>query len=105
LNLTQATRRVPKKQLAAKVVMPFFMELGCTIAGTTGTRVIENWGQKILTIAMAWAAPCAATWSIVPALAVTFFGTVGGTAVVIGILAFMVEKFTINKYIYLVYIA
>jgi ferrous iron transport protein B len=76
--------------LQGKAVMPFFMGLGCTIAGTTGTRVIDNWGQKILTIAMAWAVPCAATWSIVPALAVTFFGTFGGTAVVIGILAFMV---------------
>jgi ferrous iron transport protein B len=76
--------------LQGKAVMPFFMGLGCTIAGTTGTRVIDNWGQKILTIAMAWAVPCAATWSIVPALAVTFFGTIGGTAVVIGILVFMV---------------
>jgi ferrous iron transport protein B len=76
--------------LQGKAVMPFFMGLGCTIAGTTGTRVIDNWGQKILTIAMAWAVPCAATWSIVPALAVTFFGTFGGTAVVIGILVFMV---------------
>jgi ferrous iron transport protein B len=76
--------------LQGKAVMPFFMGLGCTIAGTTGTRVIDNWGQKILTIAMAWAVPCAATWSIVPALAVTFFGTLGGTAVVIGILTFMV---------------
>jgi ferrous iron transport protein B len=76
--------------LQGKAVMPFFMGLGCTIAGTTGTRVIDNWGQKILTIAMAWAVPCAATWSIVPALAVTFFGTFGGIAVVIGILAFMV---------------
>jgi ferrous iron transport protein B len=79
-----------KLGLQGKAVMPFFMGLGCTIAGTTGTRVIDNWGQKILTIAMAWAVPCAATWSIVPALAVTFFGTVGGTAVVIGILVFMV---------------
>jgi ferrous iron transport protein B len=76
--------------LQGKAVMPFFMGLGCTIAGTTGTRVIDNWGQKILTIAMAWAVPCAATWSIVPALAVTFFGTFGGIAVVIAILVFMV---------------
>jgi ferrous iron transport protein B len=76
--------------LQGKAVMPFFMGLGCTIAGATGTRVIDNWGQKILTIAMAWAVPCAATWSIVPALAVTFFGPLGGTAVVIGILVFMV---------------
>jgi ferrous iron transport protein B len=86
--------------LQGKAVMPFFMGLGCTIAGTTGTRVIDNWGQKILTIAMAWAVPCAATWSIVPALAVTFFGTIGGTAVVIGILAFMVVIMALVNFVF-----
>jgi ferrous iron transport protein B len=86
--------------LQGKAVMPFFMGLGCTIAGTTGTRVIDNWGQKILTIAMAWAVPCAATWSIVPALAVTFFGTIGGTEVVIGILAFMVVIMALVNFVF-----
>ena len=37
-------------------------------------RVIDNWGQRILTIALAWAVPCAATWAIVPMISSVFFG-------------------------------
>lgn len=33
-----------------KTIMPFFMGLGCTIAGATGTRVVDNWGQRVLVI-------------------------------------------------------
>ncbi|WP_405316862.1 FeoB small GTPase domain-containing protein [Faecalibacillus faecis] len=50
-----------KVGLQGKTIMPFFMGLGCTIAGTTGTRVVDNWGQRVLAIAMSWAVPCAAT--------------------------------------------
>ena len=52
-----------KVGLQGKTIMLFFMGLGCTIAGTTGTRVIDNWGQRVLAIAMSWAVPCAATLS------------------------------------------
>lgn len=48
-----------KVGLQGKTIMPFFMGLGCTIAGTTGTRVVDNWGQRVLAIAMSWAVPCA----------------------------------------------
>lgn len=37
-----------KVGLQGKTIMPFFMGLGCTIAGTTGTRVVDNWGQRDL---------------------------------------------------------
>lgn len=63
-----------KLGLQGKAVMPFLVSLGCTMGGTTGTRVIDSWGQKVLTIALAWAVPCAATWSIVPVLSGVFFG-------------------------------
>lgn len=87
-----------KLGLQGKAIMPFFMGFGCTIAGASGTRVIDNWGQRILAIAMSWAVPCAATWSVVPALAVAFFGPMGGTAVVIGIFVFMfLLMFIISK--------
>ena len=46
-----------KVGLQGKTIMPFFMGLGCTIAGTTGTRVVDNWGQRVLAIAMSWAVP------------------------------------------------
>lgn len=41
-----------KVGLQGKTIMPFFMGLGCTIAGTTGTRVVDNWGRRVLAIAM-----------------------------------------------------
>jgi ferrous iron transport protein B len=44
------------------------------MGGAAGARVIDNWGQKVLTIALAWAVPCGATWAIVPMLSTTFFG-------------------------------
>ena len=63
-----------KLGLQGKAIMPFLVSFGCTIGGAAGTRVIDNWGQRILTIALAWAVPCAATWAIVPVIASLFFG-------------------------------
>lgn len=64
--------------LQGKTIMPFFMGLGCTIAGTTDTRVVDNWGQRVLAIAMSWAVPCTATLSVVPSIAIALFGSNGG---------------------------
>lgn len=63
-----------KLGLQGKAVMPFIVSFGCTIGGAAGTRVIDNWGQRVLTIALAWVVPCAATWSIVPYLSSIYFG-------------------------------
>lgn len=78
-----------KLGLQGKTIMPFFMGLGCTIAGTTGTRVVDNWGQRVLAIAMSWAVPCAATLSVVPTIAIALFGSTGGFAVMVSIFLFM----------------
>lgn len=78
-----------KVGLQGKTIMPFFMGLGCTIAGTTGTRVVDNWGQRVLAIAMSWAVPCAATLSVVPTIAIALFGSTGGFLVMVAIFAFM----------------
>lgn len=78
-----------KVGLQGKTIMPFFMGLGCTIAGTTGTRVVDNWGQRVLAIAMSWAVPCAATLSVVPTIAIALFGSSGGFLVVLSIFLFM----------------
>lgn len=75
--------------LQGKTIMPFFMGLGCTIAGTTGTRVVDNWGQRVLAIAMSWAVPCAATLSVVPTIAIALFGSTGGFLVMVSIFLFM----------------
>lgn len=78
-----------KVGLQGKAIMPFFMGLGCTIAGATGTRVVDNWGQRVLAIAMSWAVPCAATLSVVPTIAIALFGSTGGFAVIVSIFLFM----------------
>ncbi len=60
--------------LQGKSVMPFLISFGCTMGGAAGTRVIDNWGQKVLTIALAWAVPCGAAWAVIPMLSTVFFG-------------------------------
>lgn len=78
-----------KVGLQGKTIMPFFMGLGCTIAGTTGTRGVDNWGQRVLAIAMSWAVPCAATLSVVPTIAIALYGSTGGFLVMLAVFAFM----------------
>lgn len=77
-----------KLGLQGKSVMAFFMGAGCTIGGAAGTRVIDNWGQRVLAMALVWAVPCGATWSLMPTLASMFFGR-GAILVMIGIVCFM----------------
>lgn len=50
-----------KLGLQGKSIMPMLVSFGCTIGGAAGTRVIDSYGQRILTIALAWAVPCGAT--------------------------------------------
>ena len=78
-----------KLGLQGKSVMPFLVSFGCTMGGAAGTRVIDNWGQKVLTIALAWAVPCGAAWSVIPMLSTLFFGP-GAVLVIILILATMI---------------
>ena len=73
-----------KLGLQGKSVMPFLISFGCTMGGAAGTRVIDNWGQKVLTIALAWAIPCGAAWAVVPMLSTLFFGP--GAALIIAII-------------------
>ncbi len=63
-----------KLGLQGKSVMPFLVSFGCTMGGAAGARVIDNWGQKVLTIALAWAVPCGAAWATIPMLSSIFFG-------------------------------
>ena len=77
-----------KLGLQGKSICAFLMGFGCTIGGATGTRVIDNWGQRLLAITLVWSVPCAATWAVMPTLAQIFFGN-GAILVLIGILLLM----------------
>ena len=77
-----------KLGLQGKSVMPFLVSFGCTMGGAAGARVIDNWGQKVLTIALAWAVPCGAAWATIPMLSAIFFGP-GAVVVIAAVLATM----------------
>lgn len=88
-----------KLGLQGKSVMPFLISFGCTMGGAAGTRVIDNWGQKVLTIALAWAVPCGAAWAVVPMLSALFFGS-GAVVVIVAILLTMLLHMWITAKIF-----
>ena len=74
--------------LQGKAIMPLLTGFGCTIGGAAGTRVMDTWGQRVLTMAVVWAVPCGATFVVIPTLATSFFGW-GGILVMVLIFAIM----------------
>jgi putative ferrous iron transport protein B len=63
-----------KLGLQGKAIMPFLLSFGCNIGGITGTRVIDSWGQRVMTIALSWVVPCGSTWGVIGLVTGTFFG-------------------------------
>ena len=88
-----------KLGLQGKSICAFLMGFGCTIGGAAGTRVIDNWGQRILAMTLVWAVPCAATWSVMPTLAQIFFGS-GAVIVLISLLLFMFVMMAITAKVF-----
>ncbi len=88
-----------KLGLQGKSIMPFLVSFGCTMGGAAGARVIDNWGQKVLTIALAWAIPCGAAWAVVPMLSTVWFGT-GAPLVIVAVLAVMVVHMWITSKVF-----
>ena len=79
-----------KLGLQGKAVAPILMGLGCTIGGTSGTRVMDNWGQKMLAMAVVWAVPCGSIWAVVPVISSMFFPAWGTLLIVVGIFAYVI---------------
>ena len=78
-----------KLGLQGKAVAPILMGMGCTIGGASGTRVMDNWGQKMLTMMVVWAVPCASIWSVIPVISGMFFPAWGTALVCIGIILYI----------------
>lgn len=89
-----------KLGLQGKSIMPMLVSFGCTIGGAAGTRVIDSWGQKILTIALAWAVPCGATFAVIPTLASAIFGGTGAILVMLLLFAIMFVHILITAKIF-----
>ena len=81
--------------LQGKAICPILMGFGCTIGGTCGTRVMDNWGQRMLTMAVVWAVPCASIWTIIPVISSMFFTPWQTMLVILGILLYVVLLMTI----------
>ena len=64
-----------KLGLQGKAIMPFLVSFGCNIGGSSGTRVLDSWGQRVTAIAASWVVPCSATWGVVGLMCGTFFGS------------------------------
>lgn len=86
-----------KLGLQGKAVMPFLVSFGCTIGGAAGSRVIDSWGQRVLTIALAWAVPCAATWAIVPVITSVFFGAAAPLVIIAVFLVMLLHMWITSK--------
>lgn len=60
--------------LHGKSFLPLFLGFGCNVPAVMGTRVIESWPARILTIILAPFVPCSARLAIIAFLAPAFFG-------------------------------
>ena len=78
-----------KLGLQGKAVAPILMGFGCTIGGTSGTRVMDNWGQRMLAMAVVWAVPCGSIWAVMPVISGMFFPAWGTLLVCVGILVYV----------------
>lgn len=78
-----------KLGLQGKAIAPILMGFGCTIGGATGTRVMDNWGQRMLAMVIVWAVPCASIWAIMPVISNMFFPWWGTLLVCLGILVYV----------------
>jgi len=79
-----------KLGLQGKAICPVLMGFGCTIGGACGTRVMDNWGQRMLAMAVVWAVPCGAIWGVIPVISGMFFGPAGTLLICVLILCYMV---------------
>lgn len=61
--------------LHGKSFMPLLMSFGCNIAGVTGTRVIDSWQQRMVTLVLVSIVPCMALWAVVSFMGTIFFAS------------------------------
>jgi ferrous iron transport protein B len=60
--------------LHGKSFLPIFLGFGCNVPAIMGTRVIDSWPARLMTILIAPLVPCTARMAVVAFLAPAFFG-------------------------------
>jgi ferrous iron transport protein B len=61
--------------LHGRSFLPLFLGFGCNVPAVMGTRVIDSWPARLLTILIAPLVPCTARMAVVAFIAPAFFGT------------------------------
>ena len=56
---------------------------------------MDNWGQRMLTMAVVWAVPCASIWTIIPVISSMFFTPWQTMLIICGILLYVVVLMTV----------
>ena len=87
--------------LHGKSFLPLFLGFGCNVPAVMGTRVIESWPARILTILLAPFVPCSARMAVIAFLAPAFFGPkaffISWGLILSSILVLMVVGVILNK--------
>lgn len=60
--------------LHGKSFLPLFLGFGCNVPAVLGTRVIDSWSARLLTILVAPLVPCTARMAVIAFLTPAFFG-------------------------------
>ena len=60
--------------LHGKSFLPLFLGFGCNVPSVMGTRVIDSWPARLVTILVAPLIPCTARMAVIAFLAPAFFG-------------------------------
>ncbi len=60
--------------LHGKSFLPLFLGFGCNVPSVMGTRVINSWSARLVTILVAPLIPCTARMAVIAFLAPAFFG-------------------------------
>lgn len=69
-----ADRFMSRIGLQGKSFMPMFSSFGCNIAGVLGSRVVDSYEQRMMTLIMAPIIPCLAVWGVTGFFGTLFFG-------------------------------
>jgi ferrous iron transport protein B len=90
--------------LHGKSFLPLFLGFGCNVPAIMGTRVIDSWPARLLTILIAPLVPCTARMAVVAFITPAFFGMhaiwVSWGLVMLALLALVASGALLNRVIF-----
>jgi ferrous iron transport protein B len=90
--------------LHGRSFLPLFLGFGCNVPAIMGTRVIDSWSARMLTILIAPLVPCTARMAVVAFIAPAFFGRnaiwVSWGLVMLSLLTLVIGGMLLNRTIF-----